>query len=65
MGWLRNFFVFPDKIWEEAAEKLGGEFVQGKVLMNSEIHFSHRDISIRLIVNYIRVRTTALRTRSR
>ena len=50
MGWLRNLLVFPDDKWREAADTLGGEFVQGKWLAGSEIKLSHRAYPITLAV---------------
>ena len=50
MGWLRNLLVFPDNKWREAADTLGGEFVQGKWLDGSEIKLSHRTHPITLAV---------------
>ena len=41
-----------DDAWEEAASKLGGEFVQGTWLANSEIKLSHRDYGIALGVHF-------------
>lgn len=52
MGWLRNLLVFPDKIWEDAAGKLDGDFSQGKGLANSEIKLSHRDVPVTLGVDF-------------
>ena len=50
MGWLRNLLVFPDDVWEEAARKLGGEFVKGRWLADSKIKLLHRDHPITLEV---------------
>ena len=50
MSWLRNLLVFPDNKWREAADTLGGEFVQGKWLAGSEIKVSHRAYPITLAV---------------
>lgn len=52
MGWLRNLLVFPDATWEVAATKVGGEFVQGTWLGNSEIRFSHGEVPVKLEVQF-------------
>ena len=51
MSWLRNLLVFPDDVWEEAARKLGGEFVKGRWLANSKIKLLQRDHPITLEVD--------------
>ena len=48
MGWLRNLLLFPDNAWQEAAGKLGAEFVQGRWLANNEINLSHRDYPMKI-----------------
>ena len=50
MSWLRNLLVFPDDVWEEAARKLGGDFVKGRWLANSKIKLLHCDHPITLEV---------------
>ena len=50
MSWLRNLLVFPDDVWEEAARKLGGDFVKGRWLADSKIKLLHRDHPITLEV---------------
>ena len=50
MSWLRNLLVFPDDVWEEAACKLGGDFVKGRWLAKSKIKLLHRDHPITLEV---------------
>lgn len=52
MSWLRNILIFPDDTWEVVAGKIDGEFVKGKWLGNSEIIFSHRDVSVSLGVHF-------------
>ena len=51
MSWLRNLLVFPDDVWEEAARKLGGDFVKGRWLADSKIKLLHRDHPITLEVD--------------